>query len=97
MSLQGNDINLLKQLPFYGENPRIKKLSNLKLLHELPFYDDINISRKERAFKKYAKTYQVEIINSKSLCDSLSASKNSIKNLFDELLREKKGFKCLKH
>ena len=75
------------------KNPRVKKLSNLELLHELPFYDDINISRKERAFKKYANTYQVEIINSKSLHDSLSASKNSIKNLFDGLLREKKGFK----
>ena len=65
MSLQGNDINLLKQLPFYGENPRIKKLSNLKLLHELPFYDDINISRKERAFKKYAETMKWKLLKIK--------------------------------
>ena len=72
---------------------RIKKLNNHKLLRELPFYDDINISRKERAFKKYPETYEVEIINNKSLSDSLSVSKNSIKNLFDELLREKRGFK----
>ena len=27
------------------------------------------------------------------MSDSLSVSKNSIKNLFDELLREKRGFK----
>ena len=88
-SSQDNNINLLKQLPFYGETmkPHIKKLSNLQLLRELPFYDEINISRKERAFKKYAETYQVEIINNKSLSDSLPVSKNSIKNLFDELLR----------
>ena len=59
----------------------------------LPFYDIINVLRKARAFKKYAETYEVEIINSKSLNDSLSVSKDSIKNLFDELLREKKGFK----
>ena len=64
-------------------------------MHELPFYDDINISRKERAFKKYVETYEVEIINNKSLSDSLSASKNSIKNLFNVLLRVKKGFKYI--
>ena len=65
MSSQGNNINLLEQLPFYGITikARVKKLSNLELLRELPFYDDINISRKKRAFKKYAETYQVEIIN----------------------------------
>ena len=43
----------------------------------------------KRAFKGYAETYKVEIINNKSLSDSLPVSKNSIKNLFDELLREK--------
>ena len=95
MSSQDNNINLLEQLPFYGKTikPHVKKLSNLELLRELPFYDDINISRKERAFKKYAETYQVEIIDNKNLSDSLSLSKNSIKNLFDELLREKRCFK----
>ena len=81
MSSQDNNINLLKQLPFYGKTikPCVKKLSNFELLRELPFYDDINISRKERAFKKYVETYQVEIIYNKSLSDSLSVSKNSIK------------------
>ena len=57
----------------------------------MPFYDDINISRNERAPRAYAKTYKVEIINNRNLRDSLSVSKNSIKNLFDELLKEKKG------
>ena len=65
----------------------MKKLSNHQLLRELIFYDGINILRKERAFKKYAETYEVENINNKSLIDSLSTSKNSIKNLFGELLR----------
>ena len=68
-------------------------MKNYEFLPELPFYNDINISRKERAFKRYAETYKVEIINNKSLSDSLSMSKNSIKNLFDKLLREKRGFK----
>ena len=141
MCSQGNNINLLKQLPFYGrtieprikeftnaklssqlplfekpikakikqftankllqeqpfykqsiKKPRIKKLKNYELLRELPFYDDINISRKERAFRGYAETYKVEIINNRNLSDLLSVIKNSIKNLFDELLREKRGF-----
>ena len=112
ISLQGNNINLLKQLPFYEKtikptikeftnarllpelpffeksikakikqlttkkllqeqrfykqsikNPRIKKLRNFELLRELPFYDHINISRRERAFKRYAENYKVKIIN----------------------------------
>ena len=63
------------------------------LLRELLFYDEINISRKERAFRGYVKTYKVEVINNKSLSDLLHVSKNSITNLFDELLREKRRFK----
>ena len=39
MSSQGNNINLLKELPFYGKTikPRIKKFTNAELLFELPF------------------------------------------------------------
>ena len=67
-------------------------MKNYELLRELPFYDDINISRKERAFRGYTKTYKVEVIDNKSLSDLLYVSKNSIKNLFDDLLRERRGF-----
>ena len=42
--------------------------------------------------KAYAKTYKVEVINNEILSDLLYVSKNSIKILFYELLREKKGF-----
>ena len=40
MSSQGNNINLLKQLPFYGKNikSRVKKFTNAKLLSELPLF-----------------------------------------------------------
>ena len=72
---------LLSKQPFYKQpinKPRVKKLSNFELLRELQFYDDINILRKEWAFKKYAETYKVDIINNKSLSDSLSVSKISI-------------------
>ena len=43
----------------------------------------------------YAQTYKVEIINNRNLSDSLSVCKDSIKKLFDELLREKRGFKYI--
>ena len=61
----------------------------------LLFYDDVAVLRKEKPFKNYAETYKVETIDNKSLSDSLSLSKNSIKNLFNDLLREKRGFKYI--
>ena len=64
-------------------------------MRELPFYDDINISNNERTFRGYAKTYRVEVINDRNLSDLLSVIKNSVKNLFDELLREKRSFKYI--
>ena len=74
---------MLQKQPFYKQSikkkkTRIKRLKNYKLLSELPFYDDIEISRKERVFRGYAKTYKVEIINNRSLSDLLYVIKNSI-------------------
>ena len=89
---------LLQEQPFYKQpikKSRIKKLSNHELSRELPFCDDINVSRNERALRGYGETYKVKIINNKNLNDSLSVSKNGIKNLFDELLREKSDFRYI--
>ena len=61
----------------------------------LPFYDDVRILRKRRAFKNYADTYEVETIDNKSLSGLLFLSKSSIKNIFNDLLREKRGFKYI--
>ena len=47
----------------------------------LPFYDDVRILRKRRAFKNYAETYEVETIDNKSLSGLLFLSKSSIKNI----------------
>ena len=87
---------LSSEQPFYKQpikNLCVKKLRNFELLSELPFCDGINISRKERAFKRYVETCKVKIIDNKSLSDSLYVTKNSMKNLFGELLREKRDFK----
>ena len=41
--------NLFQISPFYNtfiEKPDIKKLSSVKLLQELPFYDELSIEKK---------------------------------------------------
>ena len=60
--------NIISKLPFYNifiEKPEIKKLSNIKLLLELPFYDELSIVKNSNAFSGYAKSYKVEIVDKK--------------------------------
>ena len=39
------------------EKIKIKHLSNIELLHELPFYDELSFVKKSNAFKGYARSY----------------------------------------
>ena len=44
-----DETEISKLLPFYNsyiERPKIKKLSNIRLLKELPFYSDLSIVKK---------------------------------------------------
>ena len=52
--------------------------------------DTVGISRRERAFKGYIETYNVEVVDES---DSLFLAKCSIADLFKDLLQEKKGLK----
>ena len=59
---------LFQILPFYDtfiEKPEIKKLSNIKLLQELPFYDELNVVKSSNAFTGYVTSYKVEIVDHK--------------------------------
>ena len=41
-----NETNYFKELPFYNsfiEKPKIKRLTNINLLAELPFHDQLSI------------------------------------------------------
>ena len=54
--------SLFKLLPSY--NVLIKKskteyLSNIQLLYELPFYDELNVVGISKTFKRYARSYKV--------------------------------------
>ena len=85
-----------KELPFYNkpiEKPKIKRLKNIDLLSELPFYKQLGVIKIDHAFRGYAKSFKVEIIERKDLINQLEASKSSIKDLFSDLLNETKGFK----
>ena len=62
-------------------------------MHELPFYDELSITEVSKAFKIYARSYKVEIVDRKDSLVQLEASKLSIKDLFKDILNEMKGFK----
>ena len=57
--------NIFKTLPFFNtyiDKPDIKKISNIKLLQELPFYDELSIVKNLNAFSGYARSYKAEIV-----------------------------------
>ena len=63
------------------------------MLHELPFYDELSVVEISKAFKRYARSYKIEIIDTKDLLAQLEANKSSIEDLFKERLNEMKVFK----
>ena len=62
-------------------------------MHEFPFYDELSITEVSKAFKNYARSYKVEIVDHKDPLVQLEARKSSIKDLFKDLFNEMKGFK----
>ena len=88
--------NYFNELPFYNtynEKPKIKRLKNINLLSELPFYEELSVIKTDRAFRGYAMSCKVNLIEKKDPLIQLEASKSSIKDLFNDLLDETKGFK----
>ena len=89
-------VDYFKELPFYNkriEKPKIKCLKNYDLLSELPFYEELNVIKTNHAFRSYVTSYKVELVEKKDPIKQLEASKSSIKDLFNDLLNETKGFK----
>ena len=89
-------VDYFKELPFYNKpikKPKVKRLKNIDRLVELPFYEQLSVIKTDQAFKGYAMSYKVEIIEKKDPIVQLEASKSSIKDLFNDLLNETKGFK----
>ena len=90
------NVDYFKELPFYNvsiDKPKIKRLKNIDLLAELPFYNQLNIIRTDHAFSGYAMSHKVQIVDKKDLIVQIEASRSSIKDLFNDLLNETRGFK----
>ena len=89
-------VDSFEELPFFNvyiDKPIIKRLKNIDLLPELPFYDQLNIIKTDHAFSGHTMSYKVEIVDKKGLIVQLEASRSSIKDLFNDPLNETKGFK----
>ena len=87
-------INHFKELSFYNkyiEKPKIKCLKNIDLLSELLFYEELNVIKTDHAFRGYAMSYKVEIVEKKDSLIQSEASKISMKDLFKDILDETKG------
>ena len=72
---------------------KVRRFTDINLLAEQPFYEQLSIIKRNQAFTGYAMSYKVEIIEKKDLVVQLEASKSSIKDLFRNLLNEIKSFK----
>ena len=96
IKLHSYAVNCFKEFPCYKkhiEKLKIERLKNVDLLTELPFYKGLNKIKADHAFKGYAQTFRVEIVDRKNpICQS-NASKLAIKALFSDLLNETKGFR----
>ena len=63
-------VGCFKELPFYNkhiEKPKIQCLKNIDLLFELPFYEELNVIKTNHAFRGYAMSYRVKIIEEKKI------------------------------
>ena len=87
---------LFQELPFYNtfiKKPSIKQVRNIDLLHDLPFYNELNIAKISEAFKRYVKSCKIEIKDSKDPFVQLETNKSRIEDLLKGLLDEIKSFK----
>ena len=84
-------VDYFKELPI--ETPKVKRLKNIDQSAEPPFYQQLRVIKTNQAFRGYAISYKVEIIERKDPIVQLEESKSSIKDLFINLLNETKDFK----
>ena len=68
-------------------------VKNTELHSELRFYEELNVTKTDDAFKEYAMSCKVELVEKKDPLTQLEASKSSIKDFCNDLLDETNGFK----
>ena len=62
-------------------------------MHELPFYNELGILKTSKVFKGYARSYNIEITDSKDPSNQFTINKSSTIDLFKFLLDEINSFK----
>ena len=55
------------------------------MISELPFYEELSVVKIDQAFKGYAMSYKVELVEKKGPLIQLKTSKSSIEDLFNDL------------
>ena len=61
-------VDYFEELLFYNkpiENPKIKCLKNIDQLAELPFNEQLSITKTNQTFRGYAMSYKVETVEKK--------------------------------
>ena len=67
----------------------MKRLKNIDLISEFPFYEELNVIKTNHAFRGCAMSYTIELVKKKDPINQLEASKSSIKDMFSYLLNAK--------
>ena len=76
-----------EELPFYNvsiEKLYIKRLNNIDMLRERPFYNELIIAKISKAIRGYARSYGSEIKDSKEPSIQLAISNPNIEDLFKD-------------
>ena len=63
------------------------------MLSELPYYEELNVIKTNHAFRGYALTYKIQLVENKDPMKQVEAIKSSVKYLFSDLLSKTKFFK----
>ena len=53
------------RIRMFIEKPKIKRLKNMDLLSELPFYGELNVIKTDHAFNGYVMSYKVKLAEKK--------------------------------
>ena len=62
------------------------------MFSQLAFYEELNVIKTTHAFRGYAMSYKVELLEKKHPIKQLEASKSSIKDFFSDIFNETKRF-----
>ena len=71
-------VDYFKKLPFYNkpiEKPKVKRFKDIDRLAELPFYEQLGVIKTDQAFRGYAMSYKVEIVEGKDPIVQLEVNK----------------------